>query len=350
MKIKKLSTVALAALIAATVVPYTGMTSLTAAASSGDTQDDFILRGKDVIYKSGEFNYMDFYTESNGHKGAMIVCEIDDLPAGITAEVDPVNASFSHKPMWSLMGETWSCQTMDPTTKDPLVFNDDNYVISLLLKVDDSVKDGTYEIGFSRFHVVEQPNELVGPIVEFNATVIPGKLIVGDTGGASVSLSVYPYEESDTIYKLGEELDYSTICVHGYGTIGDTHADIPYISLDKCSNIVTIDDSEFDNTKPGTYTIYVSWYNAKDSFEVTVIDEPASVKGDVNGDGAIDSSDASLVLGEYAAVQTGSASSFTESQKIAADVNEDGDVSATDASAILAYYADAATGKNPSWK
>ena len=265
MKIKKLSTVAVATMIAATATSYTGMTlsysSQTSYAIESDTQADFILRGSDVIYKSGEINYMDFYTESNGHKGAMIVCEVADLPAGITAKVDETSCSaFEHEPLWSLMGETWCCQTMDPTTKDPLAFNDENYIISLLVEVDNSLMDGVYEIGFSRFHVVEQPNEFIGPIVEFDATVIPGKLIVGDA-----------------------------------------------------------------------------------------VDTPAFVKGDVNSDGAVDSSDASLVLSEYASVQTGNASSFTESQKLAADVNDDGDVSATDASAILAYYADAATGKNPSW-
>ncbi len=95
----------------------------------------------------------------------------------------------------------------------------------------------------------------------------------------SCSLNVYPYDEADTIYEIGEELDFSTICVHGYGTMtsfGSTsYLDIPYVSLDKCGS-VTIDASEFDNTKPGTYTIYVEWYNAKDSFEVTVIDESAT--------------------------------------------------------------------------
>ncbi len=100
----------------------------------------------------------------------------------------------------------------------------------------------------------------------------------------SYNLSVYPYEESETIYKLGEELDFSGICVHGYGGGDDYYADIPYISLDKCSS-VTIDASEFDNTKPGTYTIYVKWYDAVDSFEVTVLDTPALTKGDANGDG-----------------------------------------------------------------
>ena len=88
----------------------------------------------------------------------------------------------------------------------------------------------------------------------------------------SYSLNVYPYNEADTIYEIGEELDYSTICVHGYGGGEDFHADIPYISLDRCGSYLTIDDSEFDNTKPGTYTIYVKWHDAVDSFDVTVVE------------------------------------------------------------------------------
>ena len=88
----------------------------------------------------------------------------------------------------------------------------------------------------------------------------------------SCSLSVYPYDEADTIYEIGEELDYSTICVHGYGGGEDFHADIPYISLNKCGPTVTVDASEFDNTKPGTYTIYVKWHDAVDSFDVTVVE------------------------------------------------------------------------------
>ncbi|MBR3917187.1 MAG: leucine-rich repeat domain-containing protein [Clostridia bacterium] len=85
-------------------------------------------------------------------------------------------------------------------------------------------------------------------------------------------LSVYPYDKADTIYEIGEELDYSTICVHGYGGGENFHADIPYISLANCSSFVTVDASEFDNTKPGTYTIYVKWQDAVDSFDVTVVE------------------------------------------------------------------------------
>lgn len=71
--------------------------------------------------------------------------------------------------------------------------------------------------------------------------------------------------------------------------------------------------------------------------------------GDPNGSGAVDASDASVVLAEYSAVQTGGESKFTTSQKAAADVNNDGVVDSSDASEILRYYAELSTGKNPTW-
>jgi hypothetical protein len=71
--------------------------------------------------------------------------------------------------------------------------------------------------------------------------------------------------------------------------------------------------------------------------------------GDPNSSGAVDASDASTVLAEYSAVQTGKKETFTETQKKMADVNRDGAVDAVDASEILRYYADLSTGKNPTW-
>ncbi len=68
--------------------------------------------------------------------------------------------------------------------------------------------------------------------------------------------------------------------------------------------------------------------------------------GDVNEDGKIDSTDASAVLAEYAAAQTGGESTLS---KDAADVNGDGLVNSSDASAILEYYAKASIGEEPSW-
>lgn len=79
-------------------------------------------------------------------------------------------------------------------------------------------------------------------------------------------------------------------------------------------------------------------------------DAPLSyVLGDLNKDSVIDSSDASLVLVEYAKIQTGNDSTFTDEQTKIADVNNDEVIDASDASKILAYYAAVSTGKEPSW-
>ena len=71
--------------------------------------------------------------------------------------------------------------------------------------------------------------------------------------------------------------------------------------------------------------------------------------GDVDGNGKINSSDASLVLMEYSALSTTGISKLSERQKQAADVNGDKSVNASDASKILAYYAATSTGKTPTW-
>ncbi len=70
----------------------------------------------------------------------------------------------------------------------------------------------------------------------------------------------------------------------------------------------------------------------------------ANSLGDINSDGAVDSSDASAVLVEYAAMSIGGATTLTEMQKKAADVNSDGAADASDASKILEFYAYCSTG------
>ncbi len=72
-------------------------------------------------------------------------------------------------------------------------------------------------------------------------------------------------------------------------------------------------------------------------------------KGDADGSGSVDSSDASVVLAEYSAIQTGKESSFTAIQKRLCDVNMDGNIDSSDASEILRYYSEASTGKTPTW-
>ena len=63
--------------------------------------------------------------------------------------------------------------------------------------------------------------------------------------------------------------------------------------------------------------------------------------GDLDGDGTIDASDASAILAEYAAIQTGAAPTV---DLAVGDVNTDTALDATDASSILSYFAYTQTG------
>ncbi len=74
------------------------------------------------------------------------------------------------------------------------------------------------------------------------------------------------------------------------------------------------------------------------------VSAPAVSLGDINGNGSIDSSDATLVLSDYAVIATGGKSTFTAEQAKAADINNDGKCDSIDASLILAYYAHTSTG------
>ena len=70
----------------------------------------------------------------------------------------------------------------------------------------------------------------------------------------------------------------------------------------------------------------------------------AVVKGDTDGNSKVDSSDASMILQEYARLSTGGEASFGDDQKAVIDINGDGTVNAKDASAVLEFYSFVSTG------
>lgn len=88
--------------------------------------------------------------------------------------------------------------------------------------------------------------------------------------------------------------------------------------------------------------------NTENIGSIPVIADNAAGLGDVDGNNAVDASDASAVLGEYSILSTGGTSKFTDSQKKRADVNKDGSIDSSDASHILAYYAYLSTGGSKS--
>jgi len=65
----------------------------------------------------------------------------------------------------------------------------------------------------------------------------------------------------------------------------------------------------------------------------------AYYKLDANGDGEVNSIDASVVLTEYAQISTGRTGSLSQTIKYVADYNNDGTLDSVDASGILSTYA-----------
>lgn len=68
--------------------------------------------------------------------------------------------------------------------------------------------------------------------------------------------------------------------------------------------------------------------------------------GDVNFDGSTNAKDATLVLSEYANIQSGNDVSLSEYQKTASDINKDNKYDGRDATLILMYYAYASSGND----
>lgn len=143
-----------------------------------------------------------------------------------------------------------------------------------------------------------------------------------------------------TAYIIGEELDLSGGKWHSEGVKADgtPFNSVPYDMIYNSR----VDTSAFDNTKAGTYRIYlredINGLYGENFFDVTV-SAPEITLGDLNGDGLIDTVDAAAVLIEYAKLSTGNIGSFDENHKKSADLNKDGYTDSVDASLILMYYA-----------
>ncbi len=101
----------------------------------------------------------------------------------------------------------------------------------------------------------------------------------------------------------------------------------------------------------GTVTILAIDKNGK-SAELLLTIQPKSelVTGDVDMDGMVGLSDASIALTIYANISAGlSVDNFTQEQFTAADVNGDGTITIADVAAILTYYAHTSSGLFADW-
>lgn len=104
---------------------------------------------------------------------------------------------------------------------------------------------------------------------------------------------------------------------------------------------------DFDGTIYGYANSTAQAYAEKYSRKFESLGETPSKElaiGDIDGNGNIDATDASLILAEYSVLSTSGTGTFTEAMNKSADVNGDGMIDAVDASIILVYYAYTSTG------
>lgn len=121
---------------------------------------------------------------------------------------------------------------------------------------------------------------------------------------------------------------------------GDTYPiSVEYKSGDLFTNMARDDAMNayaFKHAQAGGITVV--------DYDATPIGIPSF--GDLDGSGAIDSTDASITLREYSYIATGQPSTLYFEQQLCADVNSDNAVDSSDASVMLGYYALTATGGN----
>ena len=151
-------------------------------------------------------------------------------------------------------------------------------------------------------------------------------------GTIKVTCKYCNYEAYETVDTVGHKIDEDAKCE--YYTMSQHKAYCVF-----CGDFVKLDHtwSDWEITlkptagKKGEKVRICSGCGYKD---VVAIDTLTLAEGDVNGDGKVTGTDASIVLRYVAELKT-----LTEEEKEAADVSGDGKVTATDASIILQYVA-----------
>ena len=143
-----------------------------------------------------------------------------------------------------------------------------------------------------------------------------------------------------TVYQIGEELDLTGGIFSGCGEFYENGAG-PFnwdIFTESMTDYIgtTVDISQFDSSKPGIYTIYIQYEDAKTSFVVEVIGK-SPVKGDADGNGKVDVCDA-VLLARIAADDPDLY--LTPQERLNADLDGNGMIDKDDLIAVLSILED----------
>ena len=152
--------------------------------------------------------------------------------------------------------------------------------------------------------------------------IIPRYLFEGCTGLKEITIPSTIVRLDDKAFEDCSALEKITI-LNGYAKINDNESTIAPKAV-----IHGYNDSSAH--------VYATKY--KREF-VSLGELPISYLGDVNKDETVDSTDASLILAEYALLSTNGTPTFDDDQNKRADINADGCIDSMDASYVLQYYA-----------
>ncbi len=171
------------------------------------------------------------------------------------------------------------------------------------------------------------------------------------------------YNCIDTIENLNDltanrKMAYSTICNTVSNNLNDSQSGSVNHSLNQMAETYGFDVIDVHAGFKGYAYQYVNLdeldMNPNASGHAWIADAILAVTaelmtGDVDGNGAVDATDASFILQHAADIGAGGSGTLMGTQITAGDVNRDGMVDASDASKVLYYAAVEGTGGTPSW-
>ncbi len=157
----------------------------------------------------------------------------------------------------------------------------------------------------------------------------------------SMCTSLKPFEIGSAVAQIGSYAFYSCNSLSGI----EIPATVKSLGINAVGTHYSLPDGS-DKAVRG-FCIFGKTGSAAEKYaysnKVDFLDPDNIPYGDVDGDNAVDSADASAVLTEYAITATGGNTTFTYYQTITGDYDCDGSINSADASRILTVYAENAT-------
>lgn len=218
-------------------------------------------------------------------------------------------------------------------------------VLGNLLSAVAKVSEETYTLADGTSFTTSYVPTCFGQINTKGVYSVQGSFIIPDKPDADTG-------RSETAYSIAYQSSW-TAPVTWFGGDSDAYMISDFdavISQGTPDGLYTIYYIESQDGEASSTVTHGAYYSVSKDFlpelkSITIQVGEIYESGDVNKDGVVNSSDASLVLNGYANFSSGNDFGFDDQQMTLADVTGDGIIDSSDASWILEYYANNSSGK-----